>query len=243
VSHGTIILSFFAIASLARYLATQLAAAESMLAAQREDLGRIEVLQQLVANAVDNGLVVTDANGRVISANPTAAEILGLPGGMSGPTLDTLLPGASALGVDAPPTELSLGEGSESHRQLRIKVGTVTDTFHHSIGRIYVIQDVTTVRELEARLREQEQLEAYADTVRTTSETAVTVFEGLVGESEPMRRVFSLDREGRAERLDRAHHGRERHRQGARRPCAAIAGASAPTASSCRSTAARFPTR
>jgi transcriptional regulator with PAS, ATPase and Fis domain len=192
VSHGTIILSFFAIAGLARYLATQLAAAESLLAAQREDLGRIEVLQQLVANAVDNGLVVTDANGRVISANPTAAEILGLPGGMSGPTLDTLLPGASAIGVDAPPTELSIGAGTEGHHQLRVKVGTVTDTFQHSIGRIYVLQDVTAVRELEARLREQEQLEAYADTVRTSSETAVTVFEGLVGESEPMRRVFSL---------------------------------------------------
>ncbi len=191
VSHGTIILSFFAIAGLARYLTSQLAAAERMLAAQREDLGRIEVLQQLVANAVDNGLVVTDTSGRVISANPTAAEILGLPAGMSGPALDTLLPGASALGADTAAAELAIGE-ADGQRHLRIKVGTVTDTFHHAIGRIYVIQDVTTVRDLEARLRDQEQLEAYADTVRTSSASAVTVFEGLVGESEPMRRVFGL---------------------------------------------------
>ncbi len=192
VSHGTIILSFFAIAALARYLAAQLAAAESLLAARQEDLGRVEVLQQLVANAVDNGLVVTDANGRVISANPTAAEMLGLPSGGAGPTLDTLLPGASALAADREATELSIGDGSDGARQLRIKVGTVTDTFQHAIGRMYVIQDVTTVRDLEARLREQEQLEAFADSVRTKSETAVTVFEGLVGESELMRRVFGL---------------------------------------------------
>jgi two-component system response regulator PilR (NtrC family) len=192
VSHTTIILSFFAIAGLARYLTSQLTAAESLLAARQEDLGRIEVLQQLVANAVDNGLVVTDANGRIISANPTAAEILGLTAGGAGPALETLLPGASTLAPDSEPVEITVGEDGDARRQLRIKVGTVTDTFHHSIGRIYVIQDVTTVRDLEARLREQEQLEAYADTVRTSSDTAVTVFEGLVGESEPMRRVFGL---------------------------------------------------
>jgi two-component system response regulator PilR (NtrC family) len=192
VSHSTIILSFFAIAALARYLTVQLSAAESLLAARQEDLGRIEVLQQLVANAVDNGLVVTDANGRIVSANPTAAEILGLPAGGAGPALDSLLPGAGAIAADTGPTELTLGEPGDSARQLRVKVGTVTDTFHHAIGRIYVIQDVTIVRDLEARLREQEQLEAYADTVRTSSDTAITVFEGLVGESEPMRRVFAL---------------------------------------------------
>jgi transcriptional regulator with PAS, ATPase and Fis domain len=192
VSHGTIILSFFAIAALARYLTRQLAAAESLLAAQQEHLGRVEVLQQLVANAVDNGLVVTDAGGRVISANPTAAEILGLPAGVSGPALDTLLPGASALPADTAAAELTVGEPGENPRQLRVKVGTVTDTVHHAIGRVYVIQDLTTVRDLEARLREQEQLEAYADTVRASSDTAVTPFEGLIGESESMRRVFGL---------------------------------------------------
>jgi two-component system response regulator PilR (NtrC family) len=192
VSHGTIILSFFAIAALARYLTAQLAAAENLLAAQQEDLGRIEVLQRLVANAVDNGLVVTDANGRVISANPTTAEILGLPAGAAGPTLDTLLPGASELTPDRAATEIAIGDEGDAKRRLRIKVGTVTDTFQHAIGRMYVIQDVTTVRDLEARLREQEQLEAFADTVRTKAETAITVFEGLVGESEPMRRVFGL---------------------------------------------------
>ncbi|HEY5933898.1 MAG TPA: sigma 54-interacting transcriptional regulator, partial [Kofleriaceae bacterium] len=192
ISHSTIILSFFAIAGLARYLTSQLATAESLLAARQEDLGRIEVLQQLVANAVDNGLVVTDASGRIISANPTAAEILGVAPGTTGIPLDGLLPGASGLPVDGPATEIAVDNGGDAPHRLRIKVGTVTDTFHHSIGRIYVISDITTVRDLEARLREQEQLEAYADAVHASSDTPVTIFEGLVGESEPMRRVFGL---------------------------------------------------
>ena len=49
----------------ALYLTSQLTAAESLLAHQRDQLGRVESLQRLVANAVDNGLVITYAAGRV----------------------------------------------------------------------------------------------------------------------------------------------------------------------------------
>ncbi|MEB2284652.1 MAG: hypothetical protein B6D46_01390 [Polyangiaceae bacterium UTPRO1] len=192
VSHGTIILSFFAIAGLARYLTAQLAAAERLLAARQEDLGRIEVLQQLVANAVDNGLVATDGSGRIVSANPTAAEILALPPAASGIALDDVLPGAAALAAGDTPVELVLGDPVGPQHHLRVKVETLTDTYQRAIGRIFVLQDVTTVRDLESRLREQEQLDAYADTVRTASATNVSAFEGLVGESEAMRRVFGL---------------------------------------------------
>ena len=56
-----------------------------------------------------------------------------------------------------------------------------------------------------------------------------------------MRRVFGSDREGRAERLDRADHRRERHRQGARRARHPPAQPARRHARSCRSTAAPSP--
>ena len=192
-THVTNLLSFFAIAMLARYLTTQLASAENLLAQHREALGRIEALQRLVANSIDNGLVVTDAGGRVTSANPTAAEILGLDANAgTGVLLEALLPAAAELPADAPPAELTIGDSPDARRLLRVKAATVTDTYQHPIGRVYVLQDVTTVREMESRLHDHETMEAYASSVLPLDGTPVTAFEGLVGESEIMRRLFAL---------------------------------------------------
>ena len=192
-THATNLLSFFAIAMLARYLTTQLASAENLLAQHREALGRIEALQRLVANTVDTGLVVTDAAGRITSANPTAAEILGLdPSASAGMFLGALLPFAAELPADAPPAELTIGDPPDAQRLLRVKAATVTDTYQHPIGRVYVLQDVTTVREMESRLHDHEAMEAYASSVLPLDDTPVTAFEGLVGESQVMRRLFAL---------------------------------------------------
>jgi len=191
-THATNVISFFAIASLARYLNRQLANAERMLEQQRQELGRIEGLQRQVANTVDHGLIVTDEAGRIASLNPSAAEILSLDGTAAvGVGLDALLPGASASSADGSPTELELGEG-DSRRMLRIKAAPVTDTYQCPVARVYVVEDVTTVREMESRLREQEQLEAYASTVQPLGDATITSYEGLVGESDVMRRMFSL---------------------------------------------------
>ncbi len=192
LTHAINVASFFGIASLARYLTTQLAAAERLLEQQREQIDRIEGLQRQVANTVDHGLIVTDEAGRIASLNPTAVEILALEGGdPTGAMLETVLPGASASLANGAPAELVLGEG-EGQRVLRIKAAAVTDTYHHPIARVHVLQDITTVRAMESRLREQEQLEAYASSVQPLGDAEVTSFEGLVGESEVMRRMFAL---------------------------------------------------
>jgi transcriptional regulator with PAS, ATPase and Fis domain len=191
-THTTNVLSFFAIAGLARYLNTQLASAERMVEQQRQELGRIEGLQRQVANTVDHGLIVTDESGRIASLNPSAAEILSLDGSAAvGVKLEALLPGASTAAVDGSPTELELGDG-DGRRCLRIKAAPVTDAYQCQVARVYVVEDVTTLRDMESRLREQEQLEAYASSVQPLGDAHITSFEGLVGESEIMRRMFAL---------------------------------------------------
>ena len=191
-THATNIVSFFAIGVLARYLTRQLSAAQTLLARQREELGRIETLQRLVANAVESGLVVTDGSGRITSANPTAIEMLGGNAANQGVLLESLLPGAAELAADGPSSEVTVGDGEESRRVLRIKAATLTDTYQRPMGRVYVLQDITTVRDMEARLSEHERIEAYAGAVRPLDHTPVPAFEGLIGESDAMRRVFSL---------------------------------------------------
>src|SRR5437899_5092602 len=45
---------------------------------------------------------------------------------------------------------------------------------------------------MESRLREHEAIEAYASSVQPLGDAAVTTFEGLVGESDVMRRLFAM---------------------------------------------------
>ena len=189
----TNIVAFFAIAGLARFLTLQLAAARTLIARHREEIGRIEALQQLVANAVDNGLVVTDASGRITSANRTAREILGSGTPIAeGVLLESVLPGASEVASDGDSLELTIADAHDSRRVLRIKAATVTDTYRRPIGRVHVLQDVTTIREMESRLCEHERIDAYISTVRPLDDAPVPTFEGLIGESAAMRGVFSL---------------------------------------------------
>ena len=184
--------SFFAIATLARYLTTQLATAERLLEQHRQELNRIEDLQRMVAETVDHGLIVTDGTGRIASANPSAAEILGLDlAAAAGTSLASLLPEAIVLPSDAEPVEFTVGDDGVQ-RVLRIKAATVTDTYHAPVARVYVLQDITTVRDMESRLREQDEIEAYASSVQPLGDMPVSAFEGLVGESEVMRRLFGL---------------------------------------------------
>ena len=190
VTHSMIVASFLVIAALARYLTAQLAAAERLLEERQAELGRIEALQVLVANTLDHGLVVTDGAGRITSANPTAAEILGVDAGrVLGTPLESILAGVSAIPLDGTPTEFTLAD-EDPARVVRAKVAAVSDTFQHPIGRIYVLQDVTTVRDMESRLREQDTIDAYTRAVGT--DAPIAAFEGLIGESEPMRRVYAL---------------------------------------------------
>jgi transcriptional regulator with PAS, ATPase and Fis domain len=190
--HLTNVLSFFAIAALARYLTTQLTAAERLLEQQRQELGRIAELQRQVADAVDHGLIVTDGAGKVTSTNTTAAEILGVdPAATVGVPLAALLPEALASVAEGTPAELAVGDG-EARRVLRVKSATVTDTYQRPVGRVYVVQDVTTVRDMESRLREHEAYEASANAVQPLGNAPIAAFEGLIGESEVMRRVYAL---------------------------------------------------
>ncbi len=191
-THGTNVLSFFAIATLARYLTTQLNAAEHLLDQQQQELRRIEDLHRLVANTVDHGLIVTDGTGRITSANRSAIEIFGIdPATVGGPSLAALLPESVVLPSDTEPVEFTIGEAS-AQRVLRMTAATVTDAYQHTVARVYVVHDVTTVRDMESRLREHEAIEAYASSVQPLGDTPVTTFEGLVGESEVMRRLFAL---------------------------------------------------
>jgi two-component system sensor histidine kinase PilS (NtrC family) len=70
---------FYAVALLTSYLAQNIVAAEQELEAQAEHLADLEVVHRDVVESIPSGVITTDLEGRIASANRTASEILGRP--------------------------------------------------------------------------------------------------------------------------------------------------------------------
>ncbi|MBY0280352.1 sigma 54-interacting transcriptional regulator [Candidatus Binatia bacterium] len=141
-------------------LARRLAAAESQLSLRDHEVSRLEGLQRALANGLESGLLVADQSGRVRSANPASQDILGLPiSSILGREVSWLIPMLVTSEDEDPGSELRECEyrapDGESSR-LRIKRTPLFDTFGNRAGEIVLLQDVTRIQELEARLAQDE---------------------------------------------------------------------------------------
>jgi two-component system sensor histidine kinase PilS (NtrC family) len=82
---------FALVALLTSYLTHSLQRAESRLRGEREATARMFALSADVLRSVDSGVLATDADGRVVLANPVAERLLGRPGPLAGVPVGELL--------------------------------------------------------------------------------------------------------------------------------------------------------
>ncbi len=71
------VVSFFAVALLASYLASSASRAERELEERTEDLADLQVIHQDVIESISSGIVTTDLDGNITSINRAGSEILG----------------------------------------------------------------------------------------------------------------------------------------------------------------------
>ncbi|MCU4717831.1 sensor histidine kinase [Halapricum hydrolyticum] len=138
-----------------------------------------------VMDRIDVGIVVLEGGDRITDINAYAREILGL-----GPE-DTVvgMPADAALGerfevfdVDATANEatIELGTDDES-RVYRVDVSPLSDRLGRSIGRVFIIQDVTERRRRQRELRRQnERLDEFAEIVAHDLRNPLNVANGYV---------------------------------------------------------------
>ena len=72
------LLGFIAVALLSSHLAQSVAQAESALRRKGEQVADLEIFNRDVIESIPSGLITTDMEGRITSANPAAGEILGV---------------------------------------------------------------------------------------------------------------------------------------------------------------------
>ncbi|MBM4265296.1 MAG: AAA family ATPase [Deltaproteobacteria bacterium] len=202
VGAGCFLLAALGVGSISRRLET----AEEELDTRRDEVGRLEGLHRALANGLECGVLVTDCNGRVRSANPAAQQILSLPAGsILGREISWLVPLLSSASEDMPGglyVECELRVSGGETRHLRVGRTQLSDTYGNTIGELVVLQDVTRIEELESRLAEADasvsplavdESGEPSDLLDVdSSDGGPGAEDGLIGGSGPMRAVSRL---------------------------------------------------
>jgi len=128
------------------------------LSASEATVDELSALHRRVVESMSSGLVTLDPEGRITSANPAAAAILGRPVPLGAPILDIL-----PLGDPVPAHhrfELALPAERRNARILGGHLTSLRAADGRETGQLVLFQDLTELKALEERTRISERLAA-----------------------------------------------------------------------------------
>jgi len=143
------------VGGLAYLLAGELQRTEASLATERRVVADLRTLHQDIVRSLSSGLVTVDLDGRVLTINDSAADLLGARDAV-GRDVETVLPGLRGFGdvrradlaVTAAGRELDLG----------ISVSPLRDQRDQVVGRVVNFTDLTELRRMEHRIKHTERM-------------------------------------------------------------------------------------
>ena len=169
---GVHLLGFIAVALLSARLAQNVAQAESALRRKGEQVADLEVFNRDIIESIPSGLITTDLEGRITSANRAAAQILGLDAAeLDGRPI-------FELGFMTPEQWRGLvGDDSvqnRTRRELVYKRGDASQFIGYALtqltraggspsGYILIFQDLTDWRQLQDELRLKDRMAAVGE--------------------------------------------------------------------------------
>jgi PAS domain S-box-containing protein len=191
---------FVVIALLAGSLVRRLHDAEQRLGQEAAEHDRLSGLHEALARNIGSALITTDVDGLITSINAVAEELTGSR------SADVLGKDVGALFValrhtpsgrqqflqsatSVHPTEFVYRAPDNRDLDLRCSTVALRDTYHNAIGALYIIQDVTKLRELERRVEAESPEPATAGDVELADPPAIN---GLLGVSPAIARVHAI---------------------------------------------------
>ena len=131
----------------------------------------LKAYNDIVLASMTNGLITLDLDGRIVSANNAAESILGLEGkDWQGTSFGKLWPEDNSFvrllkkcrqsQTPCRNRELFLDTGEGEQRTLMVNTSFLEDGRGENMGLLVVINDVTEVKALEARMRQSDRLAA-----------------------------------------------------------------------------------
>lgn len=156
--------AFAAVAFLAAKLGEQLASAGQRLETQEVRTADLAALNEDIIRCLSSGLITVDTNGKVLTFNEAAGEILGIAAEAARQrTLAELAPEVEEL-IGRVPGRGVMRRGEITIRRpggervLGISVSPLTNHRDEPVGRIVNFQDLTELRRMEAQVRRGERL-------------------------------------------------------------------------------------
>ena len=150
---------------------SDISAQRVQLEQRMDEILELKAYNDIVLSSMSNGLITLDLESRVVSANGAAEFILGLEGkDWPGTSFFDLWPEDNPLVrllvqcLESQTTcrnqEISLDTGEGEQRTLMVNTSFLEDGREETMGILIVINDITELKELEARMRQSDRLAA-----------------------------------------------------------------------------------
>jgi two-component system response regulator PilR (NtrC family) len=195
--------SFFAIAGLGGFLASKLSETERLLKEKHTDYQELEALKETLLQGVGNGVAITDAEGRINYFNTQAQNLTSLrETSVKGKKLDQIFPGMTynfngpREGRSVLTDEIIFVTSQGNQKQLRLTLAPLSNASVQLIGYVSIFEDISKQKEVEEKLRLEDQLRRAREFDLEQRPAAVGdadfYFEGIIGKSSGIEKIYHL---------------------------------------------------
>ncbi len=195
--------SFFAIAGLGGFLASKLSETERLLKEKHTDYQELEALKETLLQGVGNGVAITDAEGRINYFNTQAQNLTSLrETSVKGKKLDQIFPGMTynfngpREGRSVLTDEIIFVTSQGNQKQLRLTLAPLSNASVQLIGYVSIFEDISKQKEVEEKLRLEDQLRRAREFDLEQRPAAVGdadfYFEGIIGKSGGIEKIYHL---------------------------------------------------
>ncbi len=195
--------TFLIIAWLSGFLARKLDEAERLLREKQKAYLELEALKEALIQGVGRGVATTDIKGHITYFNAQAQTLTSLEEEtVRGKKLSSIFPsltynfdgfqGTKRVSVD----EITFADPQGRNKQLRLTLAPLSDATEHTIGFVSIFEDVTRQRELEEKMRLEEEIRRARERELTSDKSdeakSAFHFEGVVGRGGGVDKIYRL---------------------------------------------------